>query len=230
MHLLEKIYNKALSTTSLVVCFLSLIINACSLPQELDPHRDTNGSKTRIEQDWNSDHINQRTNEIEKDLNRKHALYSFLEGTYEGILNTDRGSFQVRLILIPSISKIKTERSRTQDELIHDINALSMNTQILQWRPDSPESAIGCMISQIRPDFNRLSIAIASETCPSLYNFNFSIVNEDLNPLNSEDIITYIESDKKVEIREITGTIKPTTNARIYPLKLKKITNNNQKN
>lgn len=169
---------------------------------------------------------NQRSKEIERDLERKYNLYASLEGSYEGVLTTERGEFEIRLTMVPSLSKLKMNRQRTVEEIIYDLNALSMNTQIIQWRPNSPNSAIGCMVNQVRPDFNRLSLAIASESCPSLYQFNLSIQNEQQQVLTADEVFLSVDNGKKIVLMEVSGEVKPNTNARTYPVTLKKMVTN----
>ncbi|MGZ3769480.1 MAG: hypothetical protein ACXVCP_00660 [Bdellovibrio sp.] len=169
---------------------------------------------------------NQRAKEVEHDLERKFALYSSLEGAYEGLLSTERGDFQIRLTMVPNLSKLKMNRQRTAEEIIYDLNTLSMNTQVIQWRPNSPNSAIGCMVSGVRPDFSRLSLSIASETCPNFYRFEMTVQNEQEKVLNGDEVLAHIDSNAKVSVSEIKGEIKPNTNARIYTVILKKVSLN----
>jgi hypothetical protein len=208
---------------------LALGSTACSPKQGTDHLSEKAKLEGKAGFEGQIEYQNQRSKEIEKDLDRKFALYSAFEGAYEGMLSSERGIFQVRLSMVPSLSKIKGNRPRTAEEIIYDLNALAMNTQILQWRPDSPQSAIGCMISQIRPDFNRLSISIASENCPSLYKFSVTIENETHEILSSDELFQSIDAGKKVTVIEIQGEIKPNTNARIYPVVLKKVDANENK-
>lgn len=207
----------------LITGLLSLVFASCAPKQGTEHLSEKAKLEGKAGFEGQIEYQNQRAKEIEKDLERKYALYSAFEGTYEGILKTERGLFAVRLTMAPSLSKIKGNRSRTPEEIIYDLNALSMNTQILQWRPDSPQSAIGCMISQIRPDFNRLTVNIASENCPSLYRFTVAIINEEQESLSSDDLFKHIDLGKKVEAIELQGEIKPNTNANIYPVTLKKV-------
>ncbi|MGZ3775528.1 MAG: hypothetical protein ACXVCY_16000 [Pseudobdellovibrionaceae bacterium] len=166
---------------------------------------------------------NQRSKEVERDLERKYALYAALEGSYDGVLTTERGEFQVRLTMVPNLSKLKMNRQRTSEEIIYDLNTLSMNTQIIQWRPNSPNSAIGCMVNQVRPDFARLSLAIASETCPSFYKFELTLQNEQHKVLNADEVLQHVDANQKIIVTDIIGQIKPNTNARIYSVSLKKV-------
>lgn len=211
----------------ITIAFLGL--TACSPKQGTDHLSEKAKLEGKAGFEGQIEYQNQRAKEIEKDLERKYALYAAFEGAYEGTLATERGNFQVRLTMVPSLTKIKGNRARTQEEIIYDLNTLAMNTQILQWRPDSPQSAIGCMIAQVRPDFSRLAISIASENCPSLYRFTVSIQSEEHEILSSEELFKYIDDGKKLEVTEIQGEIKPNTNARIYPVNLKKVIVNESK-
>lgn len=205
---------------SILILFSML---ACSPKQGTDHLTQKAKLEGRAGFEGQIEYQNQRSQEIDKELERKFALYSAFSGTFEGILQTDRGDFLVRLTMVPSLSKVKVNRPRTPEEIIYDLNALAMNTQILQWRPNSPQSAIGCMISQIKPDFGRLFISIASENCPSLYAFAATVQNDQNENLTSDQLYQYIDDGKNVTLTEIHGEIRPNTNARIYPVTLKKV-------
>lgn len=206
-----------------IMVVLAFVFVGCAPKQGTDHLAEKAKLEGRAGFEGQVDSQNQRAREVEKDLERKFALYSAFEGSYEGVLQTERGDFLVRMTLVPNLSKMKVNRPRTLEEIVYDLNTLAMNTQILQWRPDSPQSAIGCMINQVRPDFGRLYLSIAAESCPSLYRFNASIENENHEVLTSEDLYQYVDNDRKVSVIELQGEIKPNTNARIYPVKLKKV-------
>lgn len=202
---------------------LALSLGACGPKQGNDRLTEKAKLEGKAGFEGQIEYQNQRSKEVERDLERKYALYSSLEGSYEGVLTTERGEFQIRLSMVPNLSKLKMNRQRTVEEIIYDLNTLSMNTQIIQWRPNSPNSAIGCMVNLVRPDFSRLSLSIASESCPSFYKFDLTLENEQQQVLNGDEVLQHIDTNRKVIVTEVKGEIKPNTNARVYPVILKKV-------
>lgn len=112
---------------------------------------------------------NVRANEMEQDLARRHRFFQATKGKYEGSFNTSLGEFQIRILLVPSLSPIKTERERLPEEIAYDLNNLHFNAQIQQWSAANPASAVGCRVENIKPNLDLGMINIMSSNCPNVY-------------------------------------------------------------
>lgn len=172
--------------------------------------------KARIEGDTLRDvengNLAQKAEDMEKDLARRHRFYQAIKGVYEGTISTSSGTFNIRVTLSPSLPPIYTNRVRQLDEIASDLNNLMLNTQVVQWDPNSAESAVGCRVSNIRPNIERGELVISSESCPNLY----SIAIADRGEGSTLSLAKSILSGNAFDVDSLRGQIQPSTNATIY--------------
>lgn len=177
---------------------------------------------------------------MEADLAIRHLFYQALKGSYEGVLATERGEFNIRITLVPSLPPVIHNRVRQLEEITSDLNNLYFHVQVLQWNPSNRLSSVGCRVENIRPDINKGEISITSSNCPNLYRLR--IVDPELERPSSEGENPYSETTDPVkrnaqisaataasiregrisELPEIRGEVHPTTNASIYKLSVKR--------
>jgi hypothetical protein len=171
---------------------------------------------------------------MEEDLDTRHRFYQGIKGTYEGSITSGDQSFRVRINLVPNLSPYPVSRIRRLEEVVADLNFLSLHVQVLQWNPDSPFSAYGCRIEDIKPDMVRGEIAIASSSCPNLYRLYLfdPLISESLSPASDKKEIdmTHVSALSAQALREgtleqiseIYGEIQPSTNASIFKISVKR--------
>lgn len=162
----------------------------------------------------------QKAEKMEKDLAKRHRFYQAIKGVYEGVINTDLGTFSIRITLTPTLAPLEVNRVRQLDEIASDLNTLSLNTQVVQWDPNNPKSAVGCRVSGIRPDVERGEIAIAAESCSNLYIIKLTEQESNGTPSTNSQIAARIakqvlDGDLK-EVSSVNGTIQPSTNASVF--------------
>ena len=158
---------------------------------------------------------------MESDLERRHRFYQAVKGRYEGSFQSEIGEINFRITFSPSLPPYITDRVRQLDEISSDLNNLYFNVQIIQWNPLTPMSAVGCRVSQVRPDITNGEITIASESCSNFYRLNVAGPESNQEDLNgSARLISERISDGNLDLVDsIIGEIQPTTNASIYTIK-----------
>lgn len=162
--------------------------------------------------DVENGNLAQKAESMEKDLARRHRFYQAIKGVYEGSINSAAGDFNIRITLSPSLPPISTNRVRQLEEIASDLNNLMLNTQVVQWDPNSPESAVGCRVSNIRPSIEKGELVISSESCPNLY----SIAIADRGEESSLGLAKSILFGNLSDVDSLRGQIQPSTNATIY--------------
>lgn len=168
-----------------------------------------------------------KAQQMEKDLNRRHRFYQAVKGMYEGEISTNFGTFNIRITLNPSLAPMNHNRVRQLEEISADLNNLMIQAQILQWDPKNEATAIGCRVSNIRPDIEKGTLAISTESCPNLY--NISITDRSFRGSNSENLSlakslaeSILEGDL-LGVDSINGTVQPSTNASIFQFVANKV-------
>jgi hypothetical protein len=168
-----------------------------------------------------------KADQMEKDLKKRHRFYQAVKGIYEGTISTNFGTFNIRLTLTPSLAPMNHNRVRQLEEIAADLNNLSINAQVLQWDPRNDATAIGCRLSGIRPDIEKGTLALSTESCPNLY--QISITEQSFRGSNSENASVarrvaeqVLEGDLR-DIDSINGTVQPSTNATIFKFVAQKV-------
>lgn len=194
----------------LVITILSLALVGCG-----------NGNKrlkekTRIEGDTLRDvenkNLAEKAERMEKDLTRRHRFYQAIKGTYEGTISTSIGNFNVRVTLTPSLPPVRIDRVRQLEEISSDLNNLMLNTQVVQWDPNSTNSAVGCRVSNVRPNIETGELTISHESCPNLYQMKIADRGSN-DPIGlAAQILNAYTSD----IDSLQGKILPSSNSSVY--------------
>ena len=164
-----------------------------------------------------------KSQEMESDLTTRHRFYQAVRGTFEGDLQTNQGSYKIRLTLVPSLHPYIAPRIRQLDEVVSDLNNLYFNAQVVQWNAANPLSAVGCRVSGIRPDLINGEITIAAESCPNLYSLRITdgiLSSADLGAARLSEVSSrmaaQITEGKLDKIDSIAGEVHPSTNASVY--------------
>jgi len=167
--------------------------------------------------------LSSKSKAMEDDLSVRHRFYRAVRGTFEGDLQTEQGTYRIRVTLVPSLHPYKTSRSRQLDEVVSDLNNLYFNAQVVQWNAANPLSAVGCRVSGVRPDLVNGEITIASESCANLYSLRITdaiLASADMGAARLTDIASRLASQvtegKLDKIDAIAGEVHPSTNASVY--------------
>ncbi|HAR44185.1 MAG TPA: hypothetical protein DCS07_16395 [Bdellovibrionales bacterium] len=185
--------------------------------------------------------LKRRSSELELDLSRRQRFFQAVAGTYEGSLQTDQGAFNMRVTLVSTIPPFASDRTRMPEEIVSDLNNLSISTQIVQWHPSNSMSATGCRAMGIRPNLTEGELTVASSECPNFYTVKISdepgAGKDEADPENreslkrkwsqeasqSEKIAHAILEGKGGVVQHLIGQMKPTTNAEVYYFMLKRV-------
>lgn len=161
---------------------------------------------------------------MEADLTARHRFYSALEGKFEGNVMVDREAYKMRLVLLRSLPEFVGDRTRQLSEIESDLNNLFLNVQIVQWHPSDPDTAVGCRISQVRPNMNSGTITFTSTECPSAYTVYLS---EDRASSKQAEVAVEaaarIKSGEEKTIGRYTGTVQPSWNAKVFTFDIKRV-------
>lgn len=194
-----------------ILSLLSLLTVSCSKGDERLKE------KARIEgdtlRDVENSNLAQKAESMEKDLARRHLFYQAIKGNYEGTISTNAGTFNIRITLTPSLPPIRVNRVRQLEEISSDLNNLMLNTQVVQWDPNSSISAVGCRVSNVRPDIEKGELAISHESCPNLYLIKIA---DRGGSTSSNTIASWVLSGDMSEVDSLSGQIQPSTNANIF--------------
>lgn len=170
---------------------MSAALTACQNQDD----KDRLNERSKIEQEGalqaQTANLEKRVGEMENDLNARHFFYESVKGVYEGKVQASDAEYNIRMTFTPSLPPIARGRTRTMAEVEYDLNNLSFNVQVVQWKPNLPTAAVGCRVQGVRPDLSSQEMTISSQECPNLYHIVFRG--------NSVD-----------------GVIQPTTNAHVY--------------
>ncbi|MBL7664636.1 MAG: hypothetical protein JNM93_05840 [Bacteriovoracaceae bacterium] len=180
-------------------------------------------SQLRVE----NENLADKAEKMEQDLTKRHRFYKAIKGSYEGDISTNQGTFNIRITLTPSLAPIPVNRTRQLEEIVSDLNNLSLNAQVIQWDPNNTNSAVGCRMSGIRPDIIKGELAISTESCPNLYLIKitergfFSSATE--NAEVAARVANEILNGDIFEVDSISGQVQPSTNASIFKFVANKV-------
>lgn len=202
------------------IFILTAILTVVSCSKDDKRLKENAASESESQLKVENANLSAKAEQMEKDLKRRHRFYQAIKGMYEGDISTSFGTFNIRITLNPSLAPMNHNRVRQLDEITADLNNLMIHAQILQWDPKNEATAIGCRVSNIRPDIEKGTISISTESCPNLYQIS---VTERGYPGSSSENTTMarrvaeqvLEGDLR-EIDSINGTVQPSTNASIF--------------
>lgn len=197
----------------------ALFLSGCQGDERLS---EVSTVQTEAQLQAENENLAKKSKIMEEDLSRRHRFYQALKGKYEGSFQSGIGQINFRITFSPSLPPYRTDRVRQLDEISSDLNNLFLNIQVVQWNPTpTPEgdiAAVGCRVSQVKPDLMNGEITIASESCPNLYRLKISETGstpED-DGLQARSMAQLITEGKIERVETIIGEIQPSTNAAIY--------------
>jgi hypothetical protein len=158
---------------------------------------------------------------MEIDLAKRHKFYQAVKGIYEGSIETNIGSFNIRITLTPSIAPIQTTRVRQLEEIASDLNNLTLNTQVVQWDPSNPYASVGCPGTSVKPDIENGEIVIpSSDACKNLYMIKITdreFIGSGLqNTEHARELSKQILRGDLRRIDSLVGSIQPSSTANIF--------------
>ncbi len=194
----------------------ALLLSGCQGDERLS---EVSAVQTEAQIKAENENLFKKSRSMEEDLEKRHRFYQALKGKYEGSFQSEIGEINFRITFSPSLPPYKTDRVRQLEEIASDLNNLYLNVQVIQWNPSSSTSAVGCRVSQIRPDIMNGEITIASESCSNLYRLRIGEVsggNQENSPAYSRRMSEWISYGQMEKVEAVIGEVQPSTNASIY--------------
>lgn len=210
----------------LLVLLFSVLALGCDKPGDTDSTKERAKAEQEAGSDVENSNLAAKAKKMETDLTARHQFYSAIEGQYQGSILVEGESYNIKFNVIRSLPAYTGDRVRQLSEIESDLNNLFFHIQVVQWHPADSSSAVGCRISEIRPDMEKGRLAIASNDCPNLYNLLLSS-HDVVNDLTAEEVAKNIASAVKAQnvrsVDAIVGTVHPSTNANTYSFTAKRI-------
>ena len=208
----------------LLIAFLCLGLVAC------DKKSSTDGTKQRAEAEQEganraeNDNLAKKAISMEEELTRRHYFYSSIEGEYQGSLQFSGQTYLVKFSFAKSIPPYTGNRVRQLSEIENDLNNLHFFIQVVQWHPDDESTAVGCRVSEIRPNMDNGTLTIASPDCPNLYNILLSDGSKTKNTKTRAKAVAQRVRDLSLkDVPYLVGSIQPSSNANKFSFSAKKL-------
>jgi hypothetical protein len=209
---------------SLLIVFLCLGLIAC------DKKSSTDGTKQRAEAEQEganraeNDNLAKKAIQMEEELTRRHFFYSSLEGEYQGSLQFSGETYLVKFSFAKSLPPYTGSRVRQLSEIEKDINNLHFFIQVVQWHPADESTAVGCRVSEIRPNMDEGTLTIASPDCPNLYNIMLSDGSKTKSQKGRAKSVAQRVKDLSLRsVPYIVGKVQPSSNANRFSFSAKKL-------
>ena len=138
--------------------------------------------------------------EMEADLDRTYRFYEAVAGSYAGVLQTKETKYKIKIDLYlshPRYPKDPKRKTRTVNEIEHDIKSLSFIAYVNLSTTSDAIIADGCVVEKIVPDINNGKVTIASSNCKNTYPIFLS--NPNIMTAEGLKTLTPAQSDEETE-------------------------------
>lgn len=157
-----------------------------------------------------------RVREMERDLLERQRFFEALSGAFVGEVQTEYGRFPIRTYWSSALPPAPaTTRTRSWDELVHDLNSQSLSVQIVQGIQSQGRAAVDCTVEGLHPDLNRGTIRVVSHDCRSAFILRIAETEE-----QAREYARRILSGDAGAVPELFGEVLPGTQVHGYPLHL----------
>lgn len=157
---------------------LIVIISGCA-EQSAEKLKDRAKAEEQANRDVNNENIDQRSQALEDELQRRFRFFSGVNHTYEGTMISNQTAFVVKIDLSPSLFPPRVSRPRSLEEVQFDLNNLSLHAVVNFIDKKSLTGIGGCTFASIKPDLRRGVIFLISDECPQT--FYLELKDEALN-------------------------------------------------
>lgn len=209
---------------SVIVGMLGLLVLAGCDGKSVDGTKERASAESEASRDVENTNQGKKAEKMEADLTARHRYYGAIEGKFEGEVSVQGEPYKMRVTLLRSIPPYTGERVRQLSEIESDLNGLYYNVHIVQWDPADTNTAVGCRVSQVRPNFKRGIISINSSECPSAYTFYLSKEGkaEGTSEGQASEISEKVSDGQLKSVGRLVGTVQPSWNANTYTLDIKR--------
>lgn len=209
---------------NLALGMMTLLLFAACDGKSIDGTKERASAESEASREVENNNQAKKAERMEADLSARHRYYAAIEGKFEGDVSVNGEDYKMRVTLVRSIPPYSGERVRQLSEIESDLNNLYYNVQIVQWDPADTNTAVGCRLSQVRPNFSRGMITINGNDCPSAYTFYLSKDGraEGTKENQAKDISDSVTNGQTKLVGRLVGTIQPSWNANTYTLDIKR--------
>lgn len=206
----------------IVLVMMLMTLSACDQKGSVDSTKQRAEAEQEVSRDVENKNQQEKSQKMEVDLSQRHYFYGAIEGQYQGTAQFGDLNYKIKFNIIRSVPPYSGNRTRQLSEIENDLNNLAFYIQVIQWHPDDETTAVGCRVSQIRPDMQTGIMTIASADCPNLYTLYLSdFVSASAEPraVPNEKAKSTAEKIKNKEIKAVeslVGAIQPTSRANTF--------------
>lgn len=159
--------------------------------------------------------IEEWAEELLQDFKNRQEYIESITGTYEGMIENNVSlDLSMRITISSKLPYYLPDRKTPIDEVKENIQALSLNINIVQWN-NKAAVASGCSFEDIIPDYSNGSLNLVSSDCDFSYAFN---IKDTANTKNN-----YTIKSKKVEAIILNGYRESATFSAINNFSLKEV-------
>ena len=213
----------------LLLTLLGLSLIACDKKGSVDSTKE----RARAEEEANGEVqrkiLAEKAKKMEEDLAVRHLFYQAMSGKYEGELVTNDENLRIRITLAPSIPPYFGDRVRELSEIEADLSNLYFHAQVVQWHPKSEMSAVGCRISNLRPNIETGLLTIASTDCPNLYQVYVGDESSGKSygdiEKRARELAKDVYTEQLAKVPRLIGVVQPSSNASIYNFDAQRVGN-----
>lgn len=194
--------------------------------QSVDKYKERAEAEQEGSNNAENENLAKKAEKMEQDLAKRHFFYASIEGEYEGTMRANNESYRIKFTFARSIPPYTDSRVRQLSEIENDINNLYFHMQIVQWHPDDQSTAVGCRVSEIRPNMEEGTLTVASTDCPNLYSI---LLSEGGNTAFTDKVVKAKSVAQKVkslsmkEVPFLIGLVQPSSNASKFSFSVKKL-------
>lgn len=183
-----------------------------------------NSTKERAtaEQEANNDvenrNLAEKAGKMESELADKHYFYTAMAGQYQGSVRVGTDNYHIKFNIVVSIPPYAGNRVRQLSEIENDLNNLFFHIQVVQWHPDDKATAVGCRVSEVRPNIQTGMTSISSSDCPNLYTIYLSeLQSPTVKWSDRASRVANKINGKEIKLVEaLVGNLQPSSNAATY--------------
>lgn len=182
---------------SVVLMSLLLVISACA-KQDKERLKDRANTEAAEVNEVQQAALDERARKAQVELEARGRFYRGIAGRFEGVLTTSGSDRTIKLILnlMPSMTVYPSQEIRTLDEILADLNNLTIGSQTVF---ESSAMTTGCVFSGDRLDMGQGTLSLVDSSC----SITFKIYISDLTANQVEVELAAKETLQRLQNGEI---------------------------
>ena len=157
--------------------------------QSLDKYKERAQAEEEAGRDVENENLARRARAMELDLRKRYKFYTSISNDYQGQFKINKNSYMLRIIFLPTLHILETERVRSLEEIQDDLSNLFLNAEVRVWSEESNIGVNTCVFEKIKPDMNNGWVQLMSSSCSNrflikLTENNISLQNRNVTSAN----------------------------------------------